>query len=245
MPTTVRSCRIALPGCPSTSPSSARTRASEAAGSRQTNAFLEGAEALGRTPTLLYDPHPGLGDAQLTWRRVEALRQLRAARRLAPEARDARSLWVVATLAQHGGAAPRTGRPYACWLGTTIDSEWQGRAPGSVAGAARRSPAPASAACARSSAACSTARRGSTRRARPAARRSRRRPASTRERSRSCRSRSTPTASRPRPTRRGRHGSTRRSSASSAAPTTRARTRRCCCAPSPSSASGCRRRACG
>ena len=29
----------------------------------QTNAFLEAAEALGRTPTLLYDPHPGLGDA--------------------------------------------------------------------------------------------------------------------------------------------------------------------------------------
>src|SRR5262245_66436696 len=77
-----------------------------------TNAFLEAAEALGRRPTLLYDPHPGLGDATLTWRRVEALRQLRAARELVRPAHDARSLWVVATLAQHGGAAPRTGRPY-------------------------------------------------------------------------------------------------------------------------------------
>src|SRR5687767_4898404 len=96
----------------------------------QTDAFLAGADALGRRATLLYEPHPGLGERELTWRRVEALRQLSAARRLVPVARDARSLWVVATLAQHGGAAPRTGRPYACWLGTTIDSEWHGRAPG-------------------------------------------------------------------------------------------------------------------
>jgi glycosyltransferase involved in cell wall biosynthesis len=99
-------------------------------GLAQTNAFLEAAEALGRTPSLLCEPHPGLGDPELTWRRVEALRQLRAARRLEAPAREARSLWVVATLAQDGGAAPRTRRPYACWIGTTIDSEWQGRAPG-------------------------------------------------------------------------------------------------------------------
>jgi glycosyltransferase involved in cell wall biosynthesis len=96
----------------------------------QTDAFLEGAAALGRTPALLYEPHPGLGGPRLTWRRVEALRQLGAARRLADPAREARSLWVVATLAQHGAAAPRTGRPYACWIGTTIDAEWAGRAPG-------------------------------------------------------------------------------------------------------------------
>jgi glycosyltransferase involved in cell wall biosynthesis len=99
-------------------------------GLAQTNAFLEAAAALGRTPTLLYEPHPGLGDPELTWRRVEALRQLRASRRLEAPAREARSLWVAATLAQDGGAAARTGRPYACWLGTTIDSEWHGRAPG-------------------------------------------------------------------------------------------------------------------
>jgi glycosyltransferase involved in cell wall biosynthesis len=103
-------------------------------GLAQTNAFLEAAEALGRTPTLLYEPHPGLGDQRLTWRRVEALRQLRAARRLEAPAREARSLWVVASLAQHGGAAPRSSRPYGCWIGTTIASEWEGRAPGLPAG---------------------------------------------------------------------------------------------------------------
>ena len=99
-------------------------------GLAQTDAFLSGVRSLGREPTLLFEPHPGLGDGRVTWRRVEALRQLSAARRLVAPARDARSLWVVATLAQHGGAAPRTGRAYACWIGTTIDSEWGGRAPG-------------------------------------------------------------------------------------------------------------------
>ena len=99
-------------------------------GLAQADAFLAAAERLGRHPELLYDVHPGLGGSRVAWRRVEALRQLDAARRLAGPARDARSLWVVATLAQHGGAAPRTRRPYACWLATTINSEWRGRAPG-------------------------------------------------------------------------------------------------------------------
>jgi len=99
-------------------------------GLAQTNAFLAAAEQLGRRPSLLYEPHPRLGGQRLTWRRIEALRQLRAARRLAPAARESHSLWVVATLAQHGGAAPRSGRHYSCWIGTTIDSEWAGRAPG-------------------------------------------------------------------------------------------------------------------
>jgi glycosyltransferase involved in cell wall biosynthesis len=99
-------------------------------GLAQTEAFLTAARELGREPTLLFEPHPGLGDRRLTWRRVEALRQLSAARRLTPPARDARSLWVVATVAQHGAAASRSRRPYACWLGTTIESEWSGRAPG-------------------------------------------------------------------------------------------------------------------
>jgi glycosyltransferase involved in cell wall biosynthesis len=99
-------------------------------GLAQANAFIEAAEALGRKPELLFEPHPGLRGPRVTSRRVEALRQLRAAQRLKAPARDARSLWVVATLAQHGGAAPETRRPYACWLATTIDSEWSGRAPG-------------------------------------------------------------------------------------------------------------------
>jgi glycosyltransferase involved in cell wall biosynthesis len=99
-------------------------------GAALTETFLAAAEALGRRPTLLYEPHPGLGGSRLTWRRVEGLRQLGAARRLSAPARDARSLWVVASLAQHGGAAPRSRRPYGCWVATTIGSEWAGRAPG-------------------------------------------------------------------------------------------------------------------
>lgn len=93
-------------------------------------AFLSGAIALGRTPRLLFDPHPGLGLPQSTWRRVEALRQWHAARRFTPETREARSLWVVASLAQNGAAATRARRPYGCWIGTTIRSEWTGRAAG-------------------------------------------------------------------------------------------------------------------
>jgi glycosyltransferase involved in cell wall biosynthesis len=96
----------------------------------QTSTFLDGAHALGQVPKLLYDEHPGLGDRRLTWRRVEALRQLAAARELESQARTAASLWVVAALAHHGGAAARSRRPYGCWVGTTIRSEWAGRAPG-------------------------------------------------------------------------------------------------------------------
>jgi glycosyltransferase involved in cell wall biosynthesis len=99
-------------------------------GLAQTDAFMTAARDLGRDPSLLFDPHPGLGRPRTTWRRVEVLRQLAAARRLEAEAASARSLWVVATLAQHGGAAPRTGHRYGCWIATTIDAEWGGRAPG-------------------------------------------------------------------------------------------------------------------
>jgi len=95
-----------------------------------TDAFVRAARTVGREPQLLYDVHPGLGEARLTWRRVEALRQLAATGRLAREAREARSLWVAASLAHHGAAAPRTGRRYGCWLATTLDAEWRGRAPG-------------------------------------------------------------------------------------------------------------------
>lgn len=99
-------------------------------GRAQTTAFLDAARSLGRSPELLYVPHPGLGERRALPHRVEALHQLRAARRLAPAARDAASLWVVATTAANGAAAPRSGRRYACWIGTTIDAEWNGRAPG-------------------------------------------------------------------------------------------------------------------
>jgi glycosyltransferase involved in cell wall biosynthesis len=99
-------------------------------GRAYTEAFLAAAAALGREPTLLFDPHPGLRGPRLTWRRVEALRQLAAARRFEPELRAARSAWVVSTHATEGGAAARSGRDYRCWLATTVDAEWTGRARG-------------------------------------------------------------------------------------------------------------------
>jgi glycosyltransferase involved in cell wall biosynthesis len=96
----------------------------------QIDAFLAGARELGRRPELIFAPHPGLRGKRLTWRRVEALRELEASRLLVPQARDARSCWVVATVAHYGGAAPRAHRRYGCWLGTSIVSEWSGRAIG-------------------------------------------------------------------------------------------------------------------
>lgn len=96
----------------------------------QMEAFLAGARELGREPELIYAPHPTLAGRRLTPDRVEALRQLRWARRLAPAVRDARSAWVACTIATHGLAAVRSGRRYGCWLGTTLDDEWAARARG-------------------------------------------------------------------------------------------------------------------
>ena len=107
-PPPARSCRIALPDAPRPrrprpGPAVRRRRA------RPDERVPRGAEALGREPDAALRPAPRARRPRaLTWRRVEALRQLRAARKLEPPARDARSLWVAATLAQHGGAAPRT-----------------------------------------------------------------------------------------------------------------------------------------
>jgi glycosyltransferase involved in cell wall biosynthesis len=98
-------------------------------GSAQTEAFLEGARALGREPDLLYAPHPVFAGRFASLDRVEAIRQLRAMRQLAPALGDARSVWVVATIATAGGAALRAG-PYDCWIGTTLDDEWRGRRAG-------------------------------------------------------------------------------------------------------------------
>jgi glycosyltransferase involved in cell wall biosynthesis len=99
-------------------------------GVAQTEAFCAAARAAGREPILLSRSHPGLGGPRVTWRRIEALRQLEAARDLEPLARQARSLWVASSLAQHGAAAARAERRYGCWIGTTIGAEWAGRAPG-------------------------------------------------------------------------------------------------------------------
>jgi glycosyltransferase involved in cell wall biosynthesis len=89
------------------------------------NAFLAGAEALGLIPQVVYDLHPGVRGGGLTWRRVEALRALTAPRRVHVPA--SRSLWVVSTHASDGYPASSTGRPYSCWIGTTVESEWRGR----------------------------------------------------------------------------------------------------------------------
>src|SRR5262249_12989616 len=44
----------------------------------QTNAFLSGARELGREPELLFAPNPGLRGRGVTWRRIEALREVHA-----------------------------------------------------------------------------------------------------------------------------------------------------------------------
>lgn len=98
-------------------------------GSAQVEAFLAGARELGRSPELLSAPHPTLAGTRLSIDRVEALRQLRWARRLAPAVRAATSAWVASPIATHGLAAARSGRSYGCWLGTTLDDEWAARAP--------------------------------------------------------------------------------------------------------------------
>jgi glycosyltransferase involved in cell wall biosynthesis len=94
-------------------------------GRAQIDAFLKEVGALGRTSRLVYDLHPGVRGARVTWRRVEALRALTAPRRV--HVPPSRSLWVVSTHASDGYPACSTGRSYACWIGTTVESEWNGR----------------------------------------------------------------------------------------------------------------------
>jgi glycosyltransferase involved in cell wall biosynthesis len=96
----------------------------------QMQAFLAGARSLDRSPELVYVPHPTFARRRLTPDRVEVLRQLRGARRLAPDLREPHSVWVAATLATHGLAAARSGRAYGCWIGTSLDDEWEARASG-------------------------------------------------------------------------------------------------------------------
>lgn len=100
----------------------------------QTDVFLAMARELGRAPELYYFAHPSLAHLEdessglrAPFRRFDAGNQLAAGLRLAPRVREARSVWVVATLAHYGYPALRSGRRYACWLGTGLEDEWAGR----------------------------------------------------------------------------------------------------------------------
>src|SRR3954447_11952717 len=93
-------------------------------GRAQVDAFVTAAGGPGRNPEV----HPvGMPSR---FRPVDSLNQAAAGRAIAPELRDARSVWVVATSASNGYAALRSGRPYSAWIGTGLEEEWAGRRPG-------------------------------------------------------------------------------------------------------------------
>jgi glycosyltransferase involved in cell wall biosynthesis len=105
----------------------------------QMEAFWRAAVDLGREPSFHYLAHPTLAARSVNgspldvpglrapFRRLDAANHLAAGVRLAPKLRAARSLWVVSTSAAHGYAAFRSGRPFACWLGTGLADEWAAR----------------------------------------------------------------------------------------------------------------------
>ena len=86
----------------------------------QTQAFVRAAAELGREPTLVHPRFVPL---------VDSVALLAQSRGLASGLRPARSVWVVAAAASYGGAAPRSGRPYGAWIGTSLADEWQARRP--------------------------------------------------------------------------------------------------------------------
>lgn len=96
------------------------------------NAFLDAAREAGREPELVYVPHPSFHpeDRSSLLDRIETVRLWRGSRALVPSVRGARSAWVVAPLATHGLAAALSGRPYACWVTTSLASENAGRSTG-------------------------------------------------------------------------------------------------------------------
>jgi glycosyltransferase involved in cell wall biosynthesis len=117
-------------------------------------AFCAAAKGLGRRPELLYlsreqvvsplqllrrTAPPAAGTTSSCDRRpyrsilpeLDALNQLLGIR-MRRAAGAARSLWVVASAAHYGAAALATGRPYACWIGTTLRIERAGRLAGGL-----------------------------------------------------------------------------------------------------------------
>jgi glycosyltransferase involved in cell wall biosynthesis len=90
-------------------------------GKAHLDAFLAAARDLGRVPELHFGRMPS------RFRPVDAVNQLAAAARIARRVRSAQALWVVASFASWGFAAPFSGRPYSCWIGTALEDEWAGR----------------------------------------------------------------------------------------------------------------------
>jgi glycosyltransferase involved in cell wall biosynthesis len=106
----------------------------------QLRAFVAGAEAMDRSPTVIYARRPPLagksplGDVEVVEAgsrlgRIDAAGLPLAARQLTPPVAQARSVWVSATVAFYGLPALRSGRRYGCWIGTTYDAEQRGRLP--------------------------------------------------------------------------------------------------------------------
>jgi glycosyltransferase involved in cell wall biosynthesis len=110
-------------------------------GLAQLEAFWTGAVELGRKPWIAYERRPPLQynldrsplrgkGVQPRLARVDAIGVPLAARTICRSTRDARSLWVVSSVAYHGAAAPLTKRPYGAWIGTALDPEWTARRTG-------------------------------------------------------------------------------------------------------------------
>ena len=103
----------------------------------QLEAFLLGARRVGEQPVAAWAERPPLaGRSPLSgiavrtrFGRIDPIGLPLAARRLAAHAKAAGQLWVVAATAHYGLAAARSGRPYACWVGTSLDAEWSARRP--------------------------------------------------------------------------------------------------------------------
>jgi glycosyltransferase involved in cell wall biosynthesis len=117
----------------------------------QAEAFWRAAEALGRSPHLYYLSRadatsvlrPGVALAPREESHgflrgtafpsllpeVDGFNQVAGGIRMGSAVRGARSVWVNAASAPYGYAAVRSGRPYACWIGTSLADEWRVRRP--------------------------------------------------------------------------------------------------------------------
>jgi glycosyltransferase involved in cell wall biosynthesis len=116
-----------------------------------TTAFWNAAERLGRRPHLYFlsrqdtlsplrrtvawrprpEYHPPLDTTAVPSfvPELDGLNQVAGGLRLARRLRDGRTVWVVAASAPYGLGAALSGRPYACWLATGLEDEWEARRP--------------------------------------------------------------------------------------------------------------------